>query len=607
MKRNKFLAGLLAAVLTVSLLPASALASEEALTRSEARDMLGHAAAPYNEGLNASEILRGDGTGALDEDRAVTKAEVLIMLDRAFGGLPAPVGANARNAYPEGSLTDVPAWAEEELRSLVTAGIDQGSAAQTVSAGELDTLIRRAYALEGAELKDDCYASVNKEWLDQSTIREGQAVSGTLYDLMYKVNDDVAVLITDIAAKDHKAGSGEEKIANLYNNILDWDARNEAGIEPIQPSLDAIDSAKDLKELLAVDVKMQKELNASMLLGFGLPIALKDSSKYAVIFGTMGPSMTKDFYTAGTEGQTAAYLTYLTTMLELGGVEKEEAERQAQSYYELEKTLAAAKLSPQDQMDVDKIYNIYTMKQLKALFPNADLEALYAASGLKKADSIGVTDVGLTEAAAAVLNDEHLDVLKTTMRLGVLMGYGGALNKEFTDAAWAFNQAYMGVQGTQSDEELAAQQVQNVMSDYLGQAYVEKYFSAEAKADVENMIDGFLTIYRERLEKLDWMSEETKALAIKKLDSMGVKVGYPDQWDDTMDAADIKSVADGGSFFQNMLEIGRVNHAKLLTYQSKSVDKTEWVCPAFTVNAFYDPTSNDITFPAGILHRTMPK
>lgn len=605
MKRNKFLAGLLAAVLTVSLLPASALASEEALTRSEARDMLGQAAAPYNEGILASEILRGDGTGALDEDRAATKAEVLIMLDRAFGGLPAPVGANARNAYPEGSLTDVPAWAEEELRALVTAGIDHGSAAQTVSAGELDTLIRRAYALEGARLEDDFYAAVNKEWLDRSTIREGQAVSGTLYDMMYKVNDDVAVLITDIASKDHKAGSGEEKIANLYNNILDWDARNEAGIAPLKPYLDAIDSAKDLKELLAVDVMLQKELCSSMLLGFGLTIDLKDSTKYAVVFGTLSPGMTKDFYTAGTESQTTAYLTYLTALLELGGMETEEAQRQVQSYYELEKTLAAAKLSPQDQMDVDKIYNLYTMDQLKELFPNADLDALYAATGLKKADPIGVTDVGLTEAAAAVLDDSHLDQLKTAMRLGLLMGYGTALNKEFTDASLAFNQAYMGIQGTQSDEEIAAMQVQNLMSAYLEQAYVDKYFSAEAKADVEDMIQGFIAIYKERLQAQDWMSDETKALAVKKLDAMGVKVGYPDKWDDTLDAVEIKSVAEGGSFFDNLVAVSRANYARGLTYQGKRVDKTEWICPAFTVNAFYNATSNDITFPAGILQAPM--
>ena len=605
MNYQKLLSGALAAVLCLGLLPASALASEEAMTRAEVRDALGHAAAPYHEGVTAGDILRGDGAGDLGEDRAATLGEALVMLDRAFGGLPAPTGANALNAYPAGSLTAVPAWAEEELRGLVTAGIVQGDATASVSAGELDTLIRRAYALEGTQLKDDFYAATNKQWLDAATIPAGQPVNGTLYGLMYKVNDDVRALITDIAAAEHKPGTGEEKIANLYNNVLDWDARNKAGIQPLKPYLDAIDAAKDLDDLLAADRMLQKELCGTLLLGFGLTVDLKDSSQYSVAFGTMGPSMTKDLYENGTEAQTAAYLTYLTTLAKLGGADDDEAARQAETVYQVEKTLAAAQLSPQERMDADKIYNVYSMKELKALFPKADLDALYAATGLKKTDKLVVGDVGLTQAAAGYFDGQHNDELKAMLRMGLLAGYGGALNKEFQEAGQAFNEAYIGTSGSQSDEEVAALQVQNLMSDYLGQAYVEQYFTAEAKADVEKMVGEFLDIYASRIRDLDWMSDETKALAVKKLEGMDVKVGYPDQWDTYMDKADIKGVAEGGSFFDNLVQITKVNYQQMLDYQGKPVDKSEWSTAAFTVNAFYDPTSNDITFPAGILQAPM--
>ena len=254
---------------------------------------------------------------------------------------------------------------------------------------------------------------------------------------------------------------------------------------------------------------------------------------------------------------------------------------------------------------MDKIYNLYTMDELKVLFPKVDLDAVYDMSGLKREERIAVSDVGLLKAVAALLDGTHVDQLKDLMRMSLLSGYGGALNKEFTDAANAFNAAYLGIQGTQTEEELAAAQVQSLMSGYLEKAYVEKHFSAQAKADVEDMIADFIAVYKERIEALDWMSGTTKAMALKKLDSMGVKVGYPDKWDDSMDAVAIKSADQGGSYFQNIVDIAKAGQEELLAYQGTVVDKSEWITPAYTVNAFYNPTSNDITFPAGILQAPM--
>ncbi len=608
---KRWLAGLCACAMLCTLAPAALAAEDGSLTRGEAVALLAEAAQDYNPGVTAGDIAKGDETGALHTDRALTRAEALVMLERAFGGLPAPTGANALNAYPAQDFTDVPAWAAAELAGVFDAGIVAGtgegllSPAAPVTAAELDTLIRRVYALEGTNLKDDFYAAVNKEWLDTAALPVGQPVNGTLYGLMYKVNDDVAALIQEIVSTDHKQGTGEQKIADLYHNILDWDARNEAGIAPLKPYLDAVDAIKTQDDLMDVLKTLNDELGASLMLGFHLSIDLKDSSKYTVAFGTMAPSMTKDFYTSGTEAQTAAYLTYLTTMAKLGGADDDEAARQADNFYGVEQVLAAAKLSPQDQSNVDKIYNVYTMSDLRKLFPEVDMDALYAMSGLKQEDNILVSDVGLMEAAAGYFDGTHVPELKDMLRLCLLLNYGGLLNREFQAAALDFNEAYMGTQGQQSDEDVAAQQVQALLSSCLEQAYVDKYFSAEAKADVEEMIAEFIDIYKDRIQAQDWMSAETKAMAVKKLDAMGVKVGYPDQWDDTLDTVDIKSVADGGSFFDNVVAVNKAGLDKVLTYQGTTVDKSEWICPAFTVNAFYNATSNDITFPAGILQAPM--
>lgn len=185
--------------------------------------------------------------------------------------------------------------------------------------------------------------------------------------------------------------------------------------------------------------------------------------------------------------------------------------------------------------------------------------------------------------------------------MSVLSNFGGLLNREFSDAVEAYNAALMGVEGSLSDEENAAQEVQQYLADYLGQVYVEKHFSAEAKADVEAMIDEILEVYAQRIEKLDWMSETTKAKAIEKLEAITVNVGYPDKWDDLYDDVDILSAADGGSYFDNILAMTEATLADMAAAQDDPVDRGEWLMSVYTVNAYYSPQNNSINFPAGIL------
>ena len=595
---------LLSAGLCLSLCPAWA--AEELLTRAEARDILVAAADDY-AGLTGEELLEGDENGELHLDRLVTRAEALVMLERAFGGFEAPVGANARMAFADQSFTDVPAWAESTLSGLLASGIvdevGEGGLSHDalVERETLDTLIRRAYAYKGTNLKDDFYAAVNKPWLDTSTIPAGQIINGPFYGLSYQVNDQVAQLITDLASKPQKKGTPEAKIAALYHTVTDLEDRNQAGAEPIRKYLDAIEKAKDLDELLAADALMEEELAFSTLLGFGLTVDLKDSTRYSLLFSAFTPTLDQSFYAQGTPEQKEAYLTYLTTYFVLSGLEEADARDRAELVYEAEAAVSAASLPPQDRGNVDKVYNLYTLEQLQELFPHVDMEACFAASGLKKAETIGVSDVGAMEAAAKYFDEAHLDTLKALARQTLVSITSRYLSQAFTDAAYDFQEVYYGTEGRLTTEELAAAQVQGLLSDYLSHAYVDAYFSPQAKADVEEMIGEFIAIYKERLAAQDWMSEETRSMALKKLDTMGVKVGYPDSWDTYLDNADIRSPEEGGTFFSNYTSIQLAGRAEFLPYQDKPVDKTEWVTSPDTVNAFYNASANDITFPAAIL------
>lgn len=605
-KAKRLLAGALAAGLMLGCMPGAGAAA--GATRGEVARMVLQAADDYNPGVTLEDILQGDEKGDLRENDPATRAEALVILQRAFGDLPEPVGDNARNAIPAGDFTDIPAWAKDALADVFEAGIVAGTSETTFGAGspvtaeQMQRFIGRVYALEGSNPKDDFYAAVNKKALDSSVIAEGQMTGGTLYDMM---NNDTQVggIIQEAAAKKHEKGSPEQKIGDFYNNILDWEARNAAGIAPVKPYLEAVDSAQTLDEVLAVADRIKRETYQQGLRAFGLTIDAKDSNQYIVTFSSIAPSLSKDIYAKDSGKEKDAFLKYLKALLVLGGYAEEDAERQAKLYWEVDRVLAAAKLERQDAGNVEKTYNIFTFSELKEMFPKAGLDSAYAISGLAESSQILVSDVGLLKAAAPYFSEEHVEYLKTRLRLELLAGFGGTLNREFQDVSETYQQELLGTSGSVTDEYRASQTVQQLFGTEIGRVYAEKYFSPEAKADVEEMVREFLEIYEQRIRGLDWMSGATKEKAVEKLHSMSIKVGYPDDdaWDDSMDAVDIKSVAEGGSYFANMVEIARVTREYLIEMQGKPVDKSVWAMNVYTVNACYIPQFNEIVFPAGIL------
>ena len=311
--------------------------------------------------------------------------------------------------------------------------------------------------------------------------------------------------------------------------------------------------------------------------------------------------MTKDFYENGTQEQTQAYLSYLSKLLTLSGLSEQDAQTRAKLVYTAEKAVTKASYDPQDYGDVDKINNSYSFGAIEKQFPNVDLRVVFAATGLAATDRVLVLDPGAMQAAAGFFTDGNLATLKALSRTGLIMAVGGCLDPEFTDASFDFNEQYLGIAMRQSTGQLAAQQVQALLADYLGRAYVTAHFSEKAKQDVEEMIGEFITIYKARIESLDWMSDSTKQKAIRKLDTMKIKVGYPDSWESCLDRAEIKSPAEGGSFFSNVIAIQMAMKQDVLAHQNDAPDKSEWIMTPFTVNACYNPSANDITFPAAIL------
>lgn len=607
MKTKRILAvGIAAAVIFANI----AFASDMYATRGEVANMLLQAADDYNPNVKYSDIIKGyGGDGELHEDWNVNRAEALIMLSRAFGKLPELTGHNARVALKSGAFDDIPDWAAPELTPVLDAGISVGTADgifspyDDVTKEQMQLFIKRAYALFGTNEKDDFYAAVNKDVLNTLSLKPGRVIAGTLYDLGDKSAEEVNDIIKEAIEKGGEKGSKEQKMADFYKNILDVEKRNKNDMSVLQKYLDMINKAENTKDLEKVQSVLKKELLIAPYAAFSITTDFKDSTKYIPVFGTYEPIMTKDFYESGTESQKNAYFKYLKTVLSIAG--EDASDETIQKFFSVEKEISEKALSPQENADVDKIYNTFSLSEIADMVPAMDIYEVLKDSGVKEESKILITNPETVKKFSSLFTDENTETIKTVAKISLLLGYGGAVSADFTDAADTFNAEYLGISGTYSDEERAAFILSNTMPDYIGEIYAEKYFTEDAKQNVLKMVRDIIDVYKDRIKNLDWMSEETKKKAIKKLDKMNIKIGYPDSFDSYLDKTEIKSAEEGGSYFNNILEISKAAAQDSLNRQGKPVDKTKWLMYPYTVNACYSATSNDITFPAAILQSPM--
>ncbi|OWA34919.1 peptidase [Saccharibacillus sp. O16] len=599
---------LLASSLLLSALPAGLTQAEEApLTRAQVVDYLLGITDDYAPNVTKSDILKGDAAGNTAETRSVSRIEALIMLGRAFPNLPTPTGNDLRQIGTPAAFSDIPNWAQTELKRLAQAGIVNGTSegklgsSDPVTLEQLEIFAHRAMALEGSNPRDDYYEYINKDWLNKATIDAGEMSNGVFNELAAANDKHLSEIIKQIAASPQTSGSMEQKIADFYSNALDVEHRNKQGIEPIKADLKAIDAATTIQQLMDATLDTEKKLATGSLLGFSVMGDAKNSSMNILYFGGLSPMLDKNSYTSGDAKTQEAYIQYLAGLLKLAGSDEQNAQKQAKAMFALEKELATAGMDPQDQSDVTKYYNPYTRAQLKALFPTFDMDKMLQQLGLDKADKVIVMDVGMAKKSAELLTNNNLDTLKTYAKVMLLGSVGGALSEDFEKLDQDFQAKMYGVEGEKTRQQKALALTQSVMSDDLGKMFTDRYFSPEAKQDVEKMVQQFIDVYKQRIQKLDWMSETTKAKAIKKLDTMKVKVGYPDKWEDSLKNVQIVSVKNGGSLLDNIVAVNKAANAKIVASLGQPVDKTVWGLSVYTVNAYYSPLNNEIVFPAGIL------
>ena len=448
---------------------------------------------------------------------------------------------------------------------------------------------------------EDFFRYATGGWQDRTDIPADEAFYGITRELRDLTIEQLLILLDRLETSDELAvGSDEWKAVQLFAQSMDVATRNAQGIAPIQAELEAIDAIADLDELYAL---IQQTYLAGYAYGFyGIRAApdFADSSVYTAWY--TGPSLglrSRDYYWVDDESNETireAYRAMNAALLEAAGYDAEQAADAAARVYELEKRLAEPILRPEDFNDPGTVYNPRPVAELIAANPEFDWPAFLEMLGIPEQETVVVTELAYLDAVDAVVADADLETLKDYLKLQVLQSAASALTEEMGQIVFDFYGATLN--GIEEQAPLAERALGNVNGSLgfaLGQLYVDAYFPPQAKAEIEALVERLIAATRARIEALEWMSPETKATAIEKLDAMRVKVGYPDVWR-TYEAVTIEE-----SLAQTLLSASLAESKRQLARIGKPVDREEWGMLPQTVNAYYSATNNEIVFPAAIL------
>ena len=451
---------------------------------------------------------------------------------------------------------------------------------------------------------DDFYQFATGGWQKNNPLPAAYSRFGSFDQLGENNNKRVNSILSELQKKTYKKGTIEQKLSDFYKLALNVDARNKAGISPVKPMLDEIASAQTKEDLLKLQL-MYADLGLGVDYGTYFAADDKNVTMNILTLGQDGLTLgQKDYYVNNDPATVAireAYKKYIVKMFQLYGFSAEQAQQNAQLIFQHETTLALISKSNTELRDPQANYNKMTLKQFKENYPNVQLEQLLNAEGVKSeyiqemvvgqpAFFAGIDKINAAESAAT---------LKAVMEWGVIQSSAAYLTDEIREANFDF--FGKTVSGRKEDYPLwkrATNQVEAQMGEALGRMYCKKYFPESSKKMMEQLVKNLQISLGQRIDAQTWMSDTTKLAAHKKLDKFYVKIGYPNKWTDYSKL----TIDPSKSFYDNVMACRKFKIDKMIAEKAgKPVDRDEWYMTPQTVNAYYNPTTNEICFPAGIL------
>lgn len=461
---------------------------------------------------------------------------------------------------------------------------------------------------------DDFFRYVNGSWLDKTEIPADRTSWGSFNELRKKTDSDVLTILNEAITEDKfpklkdaegnlTIESDQKKAVNFYETIMDTVARNKQGIEPVKPFLNKIDAITNLDDLQKLLIEMSPYGGVGYF-NFAVFNDLKDSKMNAGYIAPAGLGLSRDYYVDqddDTKEKRQKYIAHIARMLQYFGDSEEVAKANADKIFQYEYNLAEPRLTKEESRDTRKLYNPKTIGELSEIAPSINWENYFEGIGVTDIDKVIVMQPQYMEAVEKILTSSSIEDVKLYLRWTAIDRAAGKLSDEIEIAKWEFyGKELTGAKQQRPRDERALSSINGVIGEALGKLYVDKKFPPEAKAKAEEMIKNVMLGFEKRINALDWMSAETKVKALEKLHKMTVKIAYPDKWKD-YSALEVKSVEDGGSYFQNSLNATKWNFKKDIDKLGKPVDRTEWGMAPQIVNAYFNPVNNEIVFPAAIL------
>ena len=464
-----------------------------------------------------------------------------------------------------------------------------------IKAENLDKSVRPA---------DDFFTFATGGWQKLNPLPGAFSRFGSFDQLQENNNKRINTILTDLLKKQGKEGSVEKKLGDFYKLAMDSVRRNKEGVSPVKPLLDEMENAKTLTDLRNLQIKYAT-FGYGVPFGYGFDADQKNAKQNILNLGQGGLTLGQKEYYLDNDKATSeirnAYRQFIVNMFRLFGFSDTQAQARRDAIMRYETMLALISKSNTELRDVEANYNKMTLDEFKEKYPNLPLESLANAEGIQSKD-IQTMVVGQPSFFAGVdklASTGNADELRARMEWDAILSSANCLSDNVR--AEYFNFFSKTMRGTKEDYprwKRATRQVEEQMGEPLGRIYCERYFPASSKKRMEELVKNLQVSLAERIKAQDWMSEPTKKAALEKLSTFYVKVGYPNKWKDLS-----KLTIDPSKSFYDNVQACRKFWANVTIQEKagKPVDKDEWLMTPQTVNAYYNPTTNEICFPAGIL------
>jgi endothelin-converting enzyme/putative endopeptidase len=486
---------------------------------------------------------------------------------------------------PAEGTTDVASGAPAEAVATEPAELGSG-----IDMSGFDTDVRP---------QDDFFDHVNGKWVAETPLPADRARWGTFDMLRENAQKDVRVLVEEVsAAEDVQPGSATQKIRDFYNAYMDSERPNALGVEAIRSELDEVAAIQSYEDLYRSFANLGV-YDVNSPIGLFIFSDLKDPNTNIVYIGEAGITLPdRDYYLKDDEQFVEGrelFRAYVKRLFELAGAE--DVEQKVEALFALEYKLAEAHWTKEDNRDPTKIYNPHTPEELAALAPDIKWDVSMEAAQIPAREMYVVQQPSFFEAANGIITDTPLDTWKDYLTFQTIDAFAPVLGDDYFQAWFEFYQA--GLQGIEEPEakwKRAVNAINGNMGELLGQLYVDKHYQEEARARMETMIANLVEAYRQSIENLDWMGDETKQQALTKLSKFTPKIGYPENWRDYSSMEIVE-----GNLIANVKNAAHFEYMRNIDKLDKPVDKSEWFMNPQTVNAYYNPAWNEIVFPAAIL------